>query len=134
MTPFEKFFIAHIIGDYLFQSEWMAKHKTLRSPYGFKWLALTSHSILYALSFLIIFQDFGVAMLVGIVHGIIDFFPITGWWLKLIRGRTFDKSIENCKIMVGSHSQIYSGITCVVYTWVDFAIHFLTTWPLILWR
>ena len=42
--------IAHAVGDYLLQSEWMAREKTKRS------LAALVHSVFYLLPFLFIFN------------------------------------------------------------------------------
>lgn len=41
--------LAHLIGDYLFQSHWMANVKTERTARG--WLAATVHGVTYAIPF-----------------------------------------------------------------------------------
>ena len=32
MSPFEKWILAHMIGDYFLQNNWMALHKSKKSP------------------------------------------------------------------------------------------------------
>ncbi len=49
MTPFEILFVAHIVGDWLFQTEYQAMNKAKRG--FFNW-ALVSHCLVYTLCFL----------------------------------------------------------------------------------
>jgi hypothetical protein len=131
MTPFEKFFIAHIVGDYLLQNDWMALHKGRKTPYGFKWQSLVSHSLLYGFPFLIAFMDIYVYIVVVFLHGIVDYFPVTSEWLGGIGGRTIEKAVSFPMHLPRNHASLYSSFTVLVYGWADFAIHFLITYPIL---
>lgn len=133
MTPFEKFFIAHVVGDYLFQNDWMALHKGRKSPYHFKWQSLVAHSLIYGVPFLIAFGSIKVYAIVVLLHGIFDYFPLTSEWLEGIGGRSVAKAACYPPHLPNTHMALYASFTVLVYGWADFAIHFLTTYPLLYW-
>lgn len=58
--------VAHAIGDYLLQSEWMATEKTRRS------FAALVHCLTYILPFLFITQNPYTLAVIGGVHFVID--------------------------------------------------------------
>lgn len=63
--------LAHLLGDYLLQSDWQANEKTKRL-----WIAL-SHALLYAVPFLT-FRPSPFALVVIVVsHALIDRFRLT---------------------------------------------------------
>ena len=58
--------IAHLIGDYIFQSHWMATEKTHR------WWPAIAHAITYGLPFLLVTQSpWALAVIIG-THAVID--------------------------------------------------------------
>lgn len=58
--------VAHLIGDYLIQSHWMATEKTKR------WWPAIAHAVTYGLPFLLITQSpLALAVIVG-THAVID--------------------------------------------------------------
>jgi hypothetical protein len=133
MTPFEKFFIAHVIGDYLFQNDWMALHKGRKSPYGFKWQSIVVHSLIYALPFFFFFRDIRVYVLVVGLHGFFDYIPFTSSWLEGIGGRSINKAAYYPEHLPRTHMALYASFSVLVYGWADFAMHFLTTYPVLYW-
>ena len=58
--------IAHAVGDYLLQSEWMAREKTRRS------LPALVHCVFYVLPFLLITQNPYTIAVIGGTHFVID--------------------------------------------------------------
>ena len=58
--------IAHGVGDYLLQSEWMAREKSKRS------LAALVHSVTYLLPFLFLTQNPYTLAVIGGTHFVID--------------------------------------------------------------
>jgi hypothetical protein len=58
--------IAHAVGDFLLQSEWMAREKTRRS------LAALIHCLTYLLPFLLLTQNLYALAIIGGTHFIID--------------------------------------------------------------
>lgn len=70
--------VAHLIGDYLLQSHWMATEKTKQS------FAAAVHAVTYTLPFLFITQSpSAIAIIVG-THFLIDRFRLARWvvWAK----------------------------------------------------
>ncbi len=137
MTIFEKFLIAHLVADYLLQNNWMALNKTkAKRP-------LFVHTIIYGLTMGIMFQSWLIITPAMCLHGIVDGMSLGNVWLRLIGGRSFesiDKVHEQFSPM--SHGEreeppmrdatIYISFTAIVYVVADFLIHFLTTFPAIL--
>ena len=58
--------LAHLVGDYLLQSDWMALEKTKKF-----WIALV-HGFFYALPFLFLTQDPQKLALIAVSHAFID--------------------------------------------------------------
>ena len=70
--------IAHAVGDYVLQSEWMAVEKTKRS-----WPALV-HCLFYLIPFLFITQNPATLAVIGGTHFVIDRWQLARYvaWLK----------------------------------------------------
>ncbi len=58
--------LAHLIGDYLLQSHWMATEKVKR------WPPAIAHAVTYGLPFLLITQSPGTLALIVATHAVID--------------------------------------------------------------
>lgn len=70
--------LAHLIGDYILQSHWMATEKTKRS------VAAGAHAVTYTLPFLFLtWSPFALAFICG-THFLIDRFRLARWlvWAK----------------------------------------------------
>lgn len=70
--------VAHLVGDYLLQSHWMATEKTRRS------LAAAIHAITYTLPFLLITTSVSALLVICGTHFLIDRFRIARFvvWFK----------------------------------------------------
>lgn len=70
--------LAHAVGDYLLQSDWMAREKTKRS------LAAFVHVCFYLLPFLLITQNVYALTVIGATHFVIDRWHLARYvaWLK----------------------------------------------------
>jgi hypothetical protein len=70
--------LAHIIGDYFLQSDWMA---TLKAK---KWMPAICHVLLYILPFLFITQSIWALSVICISHLLIDHFGLAKYfcWAK----------------------------------------------------
>ncbi|MCK6440357.1 MAG: DUF3307 domain-containing protein [Planctomycetes bacterium] len=70
--------LAHLVGDYLLQSHWMATEKTKRS------LAAGVHAITYTLPFALITQSPAALAFIAGTHFLIDRFRLARWvvWFK----------------------------------------------------
>lgn len=81
--------IAHLLGDFVFQTDEMAKNKPNFDFYGWWWCLL--HCIIYALPFLTITQNFQPIFLIFFSHFIIDKFGIAKHWCQIFKvGARFD--------------------------------------------
>jgi hypothetical protein len=58
--------VAHLFGDYVFQTHYMATQKTSR------WLPAVLHGITYTIPFLIATHSLAALLVIGITHIIID--------------------------------------------------------------
>lgn len=82
MTPFSFLFLSHLIGDYLFQTSWMAAYKKDR------WTALLTHCFIYTLTVsCIAFFAFGglslfAILFIFVTHVVIDKQYIVQWWVQ----------------------------------------------------
>jgi len=88
MTIFEVLLMAHLIGDWLLQTEWQAKNKE------YNWMALVIHILIYHIIIvlaLVIFFNFDKIMLLWIVlsmaviHAILDRRKSVIWLMKTLR-------------------------------------------------
>jgi len=99
MTPFENALIAHLVGDWLLQNDWMARNKTdLSHPAA--WVHSGIHAILLAI---VLGWPAGISL--GIIHVLVDTRVPQAWW-----GRTFRQTTTG---PLGNH----------VLIWGDQVIH-----------
>jgi hypothetical protein len=91
--PFELLLLAHLIGDFLFQNQWMAFNKQKL------WLPLIVHCTIYTgivgvISYLLLEQPLsytGIAV-IFIGHIVLDQGSFIRWWYKNICGCTDPKT------------------------------------------
>ena len=74
--------ICHLLGDYMFQTSWMALGKYERGLRG--WLPAIAHGIVYTCWFLLLTQDVRSLFIIGVTHVVIDHYRVAGWWARLI--------------------------------------------------
>jgi hypothetical protein len=85
MSPFDWLLLGHLIGDYLFQTNWMAMRKEK------EWLPLLSHCFVYTLIVGIIGYSTHQLTLYGILfifvtHIVIDRRSFIRFWVRTIQG------------------------------------------------
>jgi len=84
MGAFNSLFIAHLIGDFLFQTSWMSMHKASR------WIPLLVHCCVYTLTVSIVawFAFGGLSLLaisfIFVTHIILDRRTFVQWWVRTI--------------------------------------------------
>ena len=84
MTVFSYLLIGHLIGDFLFQTSWMAMFKAT------KWLPLIVHCFVYTISVsAVVFLEYGVLPILAILllfisHMFLDRRIFVSWWVKHI--------------------------------------------------
>lgn len=70
--------LAHLVGDYLLQSHWMAQHKTSR------WWPAVAHALTYTLPYLLVTRSPVALATIATTHAVIDRYRLARHlvWLK----------------------------------------------------
>ena len=112
--------VAHAVGDYVLQSEWMALEKTRRS------LAALVHSVSYLLPFLFITQNITTLAVIGGTHFVIDRWHLARYvaWAK---NRPWPGSApwSECR-QTGYHPDAPSWLSGWLVIIVDNVMHIVT--------
>jgi hypothetical protein len=86
--------LAHLVGDYLIQSDWMATEKTKR------WWPAIAHAVTYGIPFAFLAPSISAWLVIVITHAVIDHYRLARHvvWVKNFLGprRTW-RSWEECK-------------------------------------
>jgi len=80
-----EYLVAHLVGDYLFQNDWMAKGKK-RS-----WGICACHVLFYMLPFCLTNLTWWQLFLVAAEHWIQDGTNVVTWWMKTVGQKDFLK-------------------------------------------
>jgi len=70
--------LAHLVGDYVLQSDWMANEKTKR------WFPAWAHAVTYGLPFLLVTQSPLALAVIVVTHAVIDHYRLARHlvWVK----------------------------------------------------
>jgi len=119
--------LGHLIGDYLLQTKHMAFHKSEPGWIGIR--TCSFHVFVYTVAICLatgVTRPVTVA-LIFLPHWIIDRWSLATKWLKLIRGRTFEKAYSS----TDKYREFDIAFTSIVYTVVDNTLHLLCLWVVI---
>jgi len=93
LSQFDVLLLAHLIGDYLLQTEWMAKYKAER------WRPLLAHCFVYTLTVTVaafLFLPAGLSWwgigLIFATHVFLDRRGFVAFWYKRVMGVTDDRN------------------------------------------
>ena len=88
--------LAHLVGDYILQSHWMATEKTQH------WWPALVHGFFYTLPYIFVTQSIWALLFIGLTHAIIDRYRLAkhvGWLKNKIGPRrsrpSFSEAMEN---------------------------------------
>jgi hypothetical protein len=114
--------LGHLAGDYLLQTDWMAKNKSGNDLAG--WLAAFIHCILYTFAVCLFMSNFQLIWIAVVFcsHFFIDKFAFAKWYLKHIKGMELDDYRWEY------HGELHAGFTAVVYTVTDNTMHLILMW------
>jgi len=118
---FPKILFGLLVGDYLLQPREMAIQKSQNTNKGALYCLI--HCIIVTISAIIFLQEFSISitLLIFISHYIIDRIGLSTYWLRLIKGRDFEKEYyEKYKFQ-----EIHLCFSCIVYVIVDNTFHLL---------
>jgi hypothetical protein len=122
--------MAHFVGDYILQSNWMAQEKTKR------WWPAIAHGITYTLPFILVTHSIPALLVIGITHILIDHFRLAKHlnWLKNKMGPkryrpTFGEAMANGGFDANTPIWLSSFLLFVV----DNTCHVLINWAAVVW-
>jgi hypothetical protein len=109
MTPFEKGLVAHLVGDWLLQNDWMARNKSnLSHPAA--WVHASIQGILLGVG---LGWQGGVAL--GALHLIIDTGRPVNWWIRIFKKCESSPQID--LIRIGTDQVFHIA---AIAAWVSF--------------
>lgn len=114
-------FLGHLVGDYLLQPKSMALRKSESGYMGL--LICTLHVLIYTFVIALFAQNISLFFLIAIFlpHWLIDRYSLASFWLKMIKGRTFEKAYES----KDKYREFDIAFTSIVYTVTDNTFHLL---------
>ncbi|MFF4417458.1 DUF3307 domain-containing protein [Streptosporangium sp. NPDC001559] len=120
-------FIAHLAGDYVFQSHWMATEKVKR------WWPAVVHGVMYTLPFLLITRSPWALLIIGGTHVVLDHYRAAKYviWAKnLIAPRAsrtpWKEAADNQGFPAGTPAGLATALLIVVDNTIHLAINAAT--------
>lgn len=121
--------LAHLVGDYLIQSDWMANEKTKR------WCPAWVHAITYGLPYLFVTQSPVAIAVIVITHAVIDRYRLARYvvWAKnLVAPRSHRYPWSECSA-TGYHKDRPVWMTVWLMIIADNTIHLMINSAAVLW-
>lgn len=91
--------LAHFVGDYMLQSDWMASEKTKPGKAG--WVPAILHALTYGLPFLFVTRSIFALFILVSTHAVIDHYRLArhlGWVKNQFVPRRYWTHWEDCKV------------------------------------
>ena len=79
LTPFERGLVAHLVADWVLQTDWMARHK-IRLQHPAAW----THAAIQALC-LGLALGWQAGLVLGFIHLLIDTRVPVAWWMRVFK-------------------------------------------------
>ena len=86
--------LAHLVGDYLLQSHWMACEKTKR------WWPAVAHAATYTVPYVFVTQSVWALLTIGVTHAVIDRYRLAKhvvWFKNQLAPKSFRPTWEDSK-------------------------------------
>lgn len=118
--------LGHLIGDYIFQNDWMAEGK--KKHKGLGWVTCLVHCVLYTLAVCVIMWNFELrwVAIVFLSHFLIDKFSFVDWYSNLIGSRGISSFLEDEENQTFTpHIGLRAGLTIFVYVVRDNTFHLM---------
>lgn len=109
LTPFERAFIAHLVADWLLQTNWMAKNKySMRHPAA--WVHATIYGVCLGLAL-----NWEAGIVLGLLHVLVDTGIPLKWWITHFKNSA--RAPEALHIAIWADQVIHIG---AIATWIAF--------------
>jgi hypothetical protein len=132
--------LGHLVGDYLFQSEWMALNKSKNTKVG--WLAAFDHCVLYTFAVCLFMNNFDAVWIIAVFlsHFPIDKFALAEKYMHYIKGKGMKDYVRKDdwkndihyvpvpKNELNRYDMLEGGFTAIVYTLTDNTMHLVLMW------
>ena len=112
--------LAHLVGDYLLQSHWMATEKVKR------WWPALAHGVAYTLPFLIITRSLWALLAIGGTHAVIDRYRVAkyvSWAKNLIGPKSFRTPLSEAVTNSGYAAAVPAGLATALLIIADNTMH-----------
>lgn len=114
---FVQMFLGHILGDYFFQNNWMAKNKSKEGLIG--WIAVTVHTVLYTFAICLFMWTFNPWWIIAVFlsHIFIDRYSLAKWFMS-----TKYKGLKSPQPQWGMD---YAALYWIIYIAIDNGAHLM---------
>jgi Protein of unknown function (DUF3307) len=122
--------IAHLVGDYLLQSHWMATEKVKR------WWPAIVHGVVYTLPFLFVTQSPLALLVIAGTHAVIDRYRLAkhfGWLKNQLGPRWSRPSFSDAMSNGGYNAQTPVWLSTWLMVVTDNTLHILINFAAVLW-
>jgi hypothetical protein len=121
--------VAHLFGDYVIQSDWMALEKTKR------WWPAVVHAVTYGLPFLLVTRSPWALLVIVGTHAVIDRYRLARhviWAKNLLAPKTYRHPWAECAA-TGYHRSRPDWLAVWLMIIADNALHLVTNGAAVVW-
>lgn len=113
-------FLAHLVGDYILQSHWMATEKVKR------WLPALIHGLAYTLPFAVITRSAWALLVIGATHAVLDRYRVAKYvtWAKnLMAPKASRVTLREASANGGFPATVPAGLATALLIVADNTLH-----------
>lgn len=121
--------LAHLVGDYLIQSDWMALEKTKR------WFPAVAHGLTYMLPYILVTQSITALLIIGGTHIVIDRYRLARqvvWVKNFVGPKRYRYPWAECRA-TGYHESNPVWMAVWLMIIADNTIHLLINTAAVFW-
>jgi hypothetical protein len=122
--------LAHLVGDYILQTHWMATEKTSR------WAPAIAHGLTYTLPYLLVTQSPAALLVIGSTHIVIDRYRLARhlmWFKNQFAPRAFRPSWAEARINGGYAASTPAWMAVWLMIIADNTVHLLINTAAVIW-
>lgn len=121
--------LAHLVGDYVIQSDWMAIEKTKR------WLPAVVHAATYTILYVLITQSWLALLVIFGTHAVIDRYRLARhlvWAKNLLAPKRYHYPWDECSAS-GYHRSRPEWLAVWLMIIADNTAHLAINWASVIW-